>query len=330
MPICNCYNVSACSRLPRLHERHRAVTGSNRHATAAAHCTTAIAHSCCQPFAQTGWLDLNHNDYLGLRDNNDWQTKVWQRCRALPIGAGGSRLLGGEFAIFQALEEQFAHCKNAPRALFFPSGYAANSSCVPALAKALPQAQFFSDQLNHASLIDGFRLAKIPATQRLIYPHLDYTALEQALSKSRADVNVIITESLFSMDGDTCDLARLYALAQHHRGVLLIDEAHAVGVRGSDGSGLIAEHDLDHNQLISVNTCGKALGSSGAICLRADLVYRLPDQHRATFYLHYRTFALACYCPASRTYLCSRQSSATTTSCRACPDIARKTSHRGF
>ena len=215
-------------------------------------------------FAQTGWLDLNHNDYLGLRDNNDWQTKVWQRCRALPIGAGGSRLLGGEFAIFQALEEQFAHCKNAPRALFFPSGYAANSSCVPALAKALPQAQFFSDQLNHASLIDGFRLAKIPATQRLIYPHLDYTALEQALSKSRADVNVIITESLFSMDGDTCDLARLYALAQHHRGVLLIDEAHAVGVRGSDGSGLIAEHDLDHNQLISVNTCGKALGSSGA------------------------------------------------------------------
>ena len=215
-------------------------------------------------FSQTGWLDLNHNDYLGLRDNNGWQTKVWQRCQELPIGAGGSRLLGGEFAIFQELEQQFAHFKNASRALFFPSGYAANSSCVPALAKALPHAQFFSDQLNHASLIDGFRLAKIPATHRHIYPHLDYTALEQELSKSRADVNVIITESLFSMDGDTCNLARLYALAQHYRGVLLIDEAHAVGVRGRDGSGLIAEHDLDHNQLISVNTCGKALGSSGA------------------------------------------------------------------
>ena len=123
---------------------------------------------------------------------------------------------------------------------------------------------FFSDQLNHASLIDGLRLANIPATQRLIYPHLDYDALEQALSKSRADVNVIMTESLFSMDGDTGDLARLYALAQDYRGVLLIDEAHAVGVRGNDGSGLIAEHDLDHHQLISVNTCGKALGSSGA------------------------------------------------------------------
>ncbi len=215
-------------------------------------------------FAQAGWLDLNHNDYLGLRYQRDWQTRVWQRCQELPIGAGGSRLLGGEFAIFQQLEQQFASFKNAPRALFFPSGYAANSACVPALAKALPHAQFFSDQLNHASLIDGFRLAKIPAAQKHIYPHLNYTALEQALSQSRAEVNIIITESLFSMDGDTCDLTRLDALAQRYRGLLLIDEAHAVGVCGNDGSGLIAAHHLDHEQLISVNTCGKALGSSGA------------------------------------------------------------------
>ena len=215
-------------------------------------------------FAQTEWLDLNHNDYLGLRYQHDWQTKVWQRCRALPIGAGGSRLLGGEFAIFQQLEQQFARFKNSPRALFFPSGYAANASCVPALAQALPHARFFSDQLNHASLIDGFRLAKIPAPQRFIYPHLNYTALEQALQKSRAAVNIIITESLFSMDGDTCDLTRLSALAQQFRGVLLIDEAHAVGVCGNDGSGLIAAHNLDHQQLISVNTCGKACGSNGA------------------------------------------------------------------
>lgn len=215
-------------------------------------------------FDRTEWLDLNHNDYLGLRYNHRWQTQVWQHCRVLPIGAGGSRLLGGEFAVFQRLEQQFALFKHAPRALFFPSGYAANSACVPALAKALPQAQFFSDQLNHASLIDGFRLAKIPAAQKHIYPHLDYETLEQALSMSRADVNVIITESLFSMDGDSCDLTRLYALAQGYRGVLLIDEAHAVGVCGNDGSGLIAAHNLDHQQLISVNTCGKALGSSGA------------------------------------------------------------------
>ena len=222
------------------------------------HRTLATNH-----FAQAGWLDLNHNDYLGLRANRTWQRRVWQRCQALPVGSGGSRLLGGEFAIFEQLEQQFADFKHAPRALFFPSGYAANSACVPALAHALPQAQFFSDQLNHASLIDGFRLAKIPPAHKHIYPHLDYEALEQALSASRAEVNVIISESLFSMDGDTCDLTRLHKLAQQYRGMLLIDEAHAVGVCG-DGSGLIAAHALDHRQLISVNTCGKALGSSGA------------------------------------------------------------------
>ena len=215
-------------------------------------------------FAQTGWLDLNHNDYLGLRYQHDWQTQVWQRCRTLPVGAGGSRLLGGEFAVFQQLEQQFAAFKHAPRALFFPSGYAANSACVPALAQALPQANFFSDQLNHASLIDGFSLAKIPAAQKHIYPHLNYTALEQLLAASHAEVNVIITESLFSMDGDICDVARMSALAEQYRGVLLIDEAHAVGVRGATGSGLLAEQHIDHTELISVNTCGKALGSSGA------------------------------------------------------------------
>ena len=243
-----------------IEQLQRAITTQLQQRAARQQRRTLAANRC----AHTGWLDLNHNDYLGLRSNHSWQARVWQRCRALPVGAGGSRLLGGEFAIFQQLEQQFAQFKRAPRALFFPSGYAANSACVPALAQALPQARFFSDQLNHASLIDGFRLAKIPAPQKHIYPHLDYTALEQALSTSRAEVNVIISESLFSMDGDVCDLTKLCALAQRYRGVLLIDEAHAVGVRGSDGSGLLAEHKLDHTQLISVNTCGKALGSGGA------------------------------------------------------------------
>lgn len=215
-------------------------------------------------FSDATLLDLNHNDYLGLRRNRTWQERVWQRCRQLPIGAGGSRLLGGEFGVFQELEQQFARFKGAARALFFPSGYAANSSCLPALARALPHAHFFSDQLNHASLIDGFRLAKIPAAQRCIYPHLDYNALEEGLRGSPAAVNIIVSESLFSMDGDVCDLLRLHALAQRYRGVLLIDEAHAVGVCGTDGTGLIAAQGLPHAEVISINTCGKALGSSGA------------------------------------------------------------------
>ena len=128
----------------------------------------------------------------------------------------------------------------------------------------LADTHFFSDQLNHASIIDGFRLAKIGQEKRTIYRHLDLDDLEKGLRVSSAKMNVIVTESLFSMDGDVCDLQRLADLALEYRGILLIDEAHAVGVRGENGAGLIAEKKINQGNLISVNTCGKALGVAGA------------------------------------------------------------------
>lgn len=236
-------------------------------------------------YRQSGVIDLSHNDYLGLRSDQEWQTKVWQGCRELPVGSGGSRLLGGEFTIFQNLEIQFAQFKGAEGALFFPSGYAANISCLAALAVQLADTHFFSDQLNHASIIDGFRLAKIGREKRTIYRHLDLTDLERGLQASRAKINVIVTESLFSMDGDICDLKRLLDLAREYRGILLIDEAHAVGVRGEEGAGLIAEKKLHHADFISVNTCGKALGVAGAfVCGPAWFVRYLINMARHFIY----------------------------------------------
>ena len=171
-------------------------------------------------FNDKAYIDLSHNDYLSLRADKKWQAKLWEHCKNLPCGSGGSRLLGGEFPILQELEEQFAEFKQAPAALYFNSGYAANEACIPALASALDDCHFFSDALNHASIIDGFRLAKIPASKRTIYRHLDMNMLEDGLRQSQAKINVIITESIFSMDGDACDLRLLLSFAQQYRGGL--------------------------------------------------------------------------------------------------------------
>ena len=215
-------------------------------------------------FGDKAFIDLSHNDYLSLRSNKKWQAKLWSHCKNLPCGSGGSRLLGGEFQLLQELETQFAEFKQAPAALYFNSGYAANEACIPAIANALDDSHFFSDALNHASIIDGFRLARIPASKRTIYRHLDMNMLEDSLRQSKAKMNVIITESIFSMDGDVCDLQLLLSFADQYRGVLVIDEAHAIGVRGKLGTGLIEEQGINHEQVISINTCGKALGVCGA------------------------------------------------------------------
>jgi 8-amino-7-oxononanoate synthase len=216
-------------------------------------------------------LDLTHNDYLGLRDDPETQAAALAAARSLPHGAGASRLLGGEHAVFGELEAAFAAFKAAPAALFFPSGYAANEAVLPALATLFGprELRIFSDSLNHASLIDGIRLTGLPNTQRVIYKHNDLKALAAALRASDAEVNVIVTESLFSMDGDVADLRGLLRLARAHRGVLVIDEAHASFCLGPEGRGLVpALEALPGESLwddvITIDTCGKAFGAQGA------------------------------------------------------------------
>jgi len=209
-------------------------------------------------------IDLTHNDYLGLRADPEFQERVRAAVADLPVGSGGSRLLGGEHPVFTALEREFAHFKGAPDALYFPSGYAANEAVASALAR-LPDVAFHSDALNHASLIDGIRLGGLPKERRPVFRHRDLAHLEQLLAASTARFNVIFTESVFSMDGDVADLAGIARLARAYRGVLVVDEAHAILCLGQDGQGLAATSGLGSDELITVNTCGKALGAAGAL-----------------------------------------------------------------
>ena len=177
-------------------------------------------------------------------------------------GSTGSRLLRGHRDGFTAVERRFAAFKRTERSIYFSSGYLANI----AVLATLPEKGdvIFSDESNHASLIDGIRLSR---AQRAVFQHNDVDDLVRLLSESKnvpVNQRFVVVESLFSMDGDYAPLADYVSVCQNFDAVLFVDEAHAVGVYGDDGSGLIHSAGIDDDVLLSVNTAGKALGVAGA------------------------------------------------------------------
>jgi 8-amino-7-oxononanoate synthase len=201
-------------------------------------------------------IDLSSNDYLALADHPAVVGAMADAVREGGCGSGGSRLLRGHRPLFDRAEAAFAALKQTERALYFSSGYLANL----AVLSTFPQRGdvILSDRLNHASLRDGARLS--PA-RRTVFPHRDLHALIRRLAATRGPGHqFVVTESLFSMDGDVAPLAEYAEACRHHGATLIVDEAHAVGVYGDRGAGLIDEHE----GIISVNTAGKALGVAGA------------------------------------------------------------------
>ena len=185
------------------------------------------------------------------------------------MGASGSRLLSGHAAIWDELETEFAAFAGTEAALYFGSGYAANLGLLTSLFGR--NDIIFSDALNHASLIDGMRLC---GAQKVIYPHLDLEALEATLrdhSDSRGR-KAIVTESVFSMDGDPAPIAELFVLAERYGAGLIVDEAHATGVHGPSGRGLVAAARAEEKVWAVVHTCGKALASVGAFVCGSELL----------------------------------------------------------
>jgi len=207
-------------------------------------------------------LDLTHNDYLGFRSDETFQTVARKSAAAWPMGAGASRLLGGEHLIYEELEQEFSAWKNCEASLYFASGYAANEALMSTLA--LGDVTFFSDGLNHASLIDGLRLARIHPHQKIIFPHNNLSVLDEQLSLSQSELKVVVTESLFSMDGDQAPLSEMLTLCRQHSALLVVDEAHALGVYGEQGSGLLSAHGLSANEVVTINPCGKGMAAAGA------------------------------------------------------------------
>jgi 8-amino-7-oxononanoate synthase len=204
-------------------------------------------------------VDLVSNDYLGLTEHPYLNEAMRAALDDLPTGSGGSRLLRGHHEIFEIIEDQLASFSGSEAALLFGSGYAANIGLLQAIVS--PNDLIVSDERNHASLIDGIRLTKAAT---IIYPHQDLNALESALAKPRKGRAIVITESVFSMDGDLTPLSEVCAIAERAGAVVIVDEAHATGLYGARGSGRVEELGLRERVVATMHTGGKALGSGGA------------------------------------------------------------------
>lgn len=226
-------------------------------------------------------VNLCSNDYLGLAIDPRLRLAIMEGvAQSERSGSTGSRLLSGHSRVWDELEEEFADFSGTPAALYFNSGYAANTGLLSALLTKADTV--FSDSLNHASLIDGIRLS---GTRKVIYPHCDLDALEDALGKARGSdggSRIIVTESIFSMDGDRAPLVEIFSLARHYGAEVIVDEAHATGTQGPKGAGAVAALGLTEEVLATVHTCGKALASMGAfVCGSAALKQYLINHARS-------------------------------------------------
>lgn len=202
---------------------------------------------------------LGSNNYLGLSMHPKVITAAVEATQAFGTGASGSRLISGNSELYTTLESNLAKMKGTEAALVFSSGYAANTSVIPLLAGESDL--ILSDALNHASIIDGCRLSR--ATKK-IYQHCDVEHLKTLLSESIGfRRKLIVTDSVFSMDGDIAPLPDIYEVVTEHDAMLLVDDAHGFGVLGKDGSGTISHFGLDGKEIIQMGTLSKAVGALG-------------------------------------------------------------------
>lgn len=205
-------------------------------------------------------IDLVSNDFLGLASHPYLIEAMRSALPGLGAGSSGSRLLRGHGRAFERIEARLADFCRTEAALVFGSGYAANQGLLQALAG--PNDLVLSDERNHASLVDGVRLSR---ARKVVYPHLDLDAVERALRTPRGRGRAfVVTESVFGMDGDVAPLVPLADLAEAQGALVIVDEAHATGLYGPRGAGLVEELRLRERVLATVHTGGKALGSGGA------------------------------------------------------------------
>lgn len=213
-------------------------------------------------------LDLASNDYLGLSQHPDVLDGGVEALRTWGGGAGGSRLVTGNTELHEAFEHQLASFLGAESALVFSSGYTANLGALVALSG--PGSLIVSDALSHASLVDACRLSR---ARVVVSPHRDVDAVDAALAARTEERAVVVTESVFSADGDLAPLRDLHAVCRRHGALLLVDEAHGLGVRGTRGQGLLHEVGLaGAPDIVMTTTLSKALGSQGGAVLGPEAV----------------------------------------------------------
>ncbi|ATB45675.1 8-amino-7-oxononanoate synthase [Corallococcus macrosporus] len=204
-------------------------------------------------------VNFSSNDYLGLASSPTVRAAALAAVERYGVGTGASRLVVGDTAAHHRLEARLAAFERAEAVRLFNSGYAANTGIIPALVG--PGDAVFSDALNHASLVDGCRLSR---ARVCVYPHADVEALERALAQTPARRKLVVTDTVFSMDGDVAPLRDIATACRAHGAALMVDEAHATGVLGHRGAGLCEELGLEGQVDLRMGTLGKALGVMGA------------------------------------------------------------------
>jgi glycine C-acetyltransferase/8-amino-7-oxononanoate synthase len=221
-------------------------------------------------------LLLCSNDYLGLASDPRVREAAAEAALRWGAGSGASRLISGNMEPHRELEAALAAFKGNERALLFGSGYLANTGTIAALAG--PGEVVFSDELNHASIIDGCRLSR---AETVVYRHNDVAHLESLLEGAAGRPALIVTDGIFSMDGDVAPLPELLGLARRFGARLMVDEAHATGALGPGGRGAVAAAGLSGEVDVVMGTMGKALGSYGAyVCASAETVDFLVNRAR--------------------------------------------------
>ncbi len=215
-------------------------------------------------------LLLCSNNYLGLADHPQVREAAADAARRWGVGAGASRLISGTMTIHRRLEEQLAELIGTEACVLFGSGYLANLGVIGAMAGR--GETIFSDELNHASLIDGARMAR---SEVVVYRHRDMEHLESLLERSGRGGKLIVTDSMFSMDGTVAPLEDIVDLAREYDAQTIVDEAHAIGVLGPGGRGAAARAGLEGEIDVVIGTLGKSLGSYGAFACANEQTIRL-------------------------------------------------------
>ena len=211
------------------------------------------------------YLAFCSNDYLGLANHPALLAAAQAGMQQFGMGAAASALISGHSAAHEMLEQELAAFVEMPRALYFSNGYMANLGVIAALTG--PGDTVFGDRLNHASLIDGARLSRADFK---VYPHGDTATLARLLAKCHSRRKLVVTDAVFSMDGDIAPLAALLDLCERHDAWLLVDDAHGFGVLGTQGRGSLRHFSLRSERLIYMGTLGKAAGVAGAFVAASD------------------------------------------------------------
>lgn len=243
-----------------------------------------IIDSACGPRISVNNRDLLHlcsNDYLGLANHPALRQAAVLAMEHYGFGAGASRLVSGTSTLHRELEDRIALFKGTEAALVFNSGYAANTGIIPAVAGN--EDLILSDSLNHASIIDGCRLSKAKVR---VYQHKDAEQVETFLKMgSNAKRKLIVTDGVFSMDGDIAPLNDLVYLSERYNAILMVDDAHGTGVLGRTGKGTVEHFGLSGRVHIQMGTLGKAFGSFGAYAAgNRELIDLLINSSRSFIY----------------------------------------------